>query len=187
MNFIEIAEKISENNGRLYFVGGYVKAVNERYSTGFDFKYIPDEGGPNKFRFEFGGAGAHNCLIFDYSQNRLYCYRQGTTIADTYAISSFASEDGWIRVDIDNNNVSRTQQIYINGVALTEYSSPNTLYYTASDNFPMRSVSFQLYGKGSVLLDNVATVRHTDSDLTKADAAIEAVKMYYGYFGYKNK
>ncbi len=165
-----------------YFVGGYVKAINHRYSAGFDFKYIPSEDASNIFRFEFAGAGALNCLVFDYAQDKLYCYRQGTTIADTYKISSFATEDGWVRVDVDNNNVSRTQQVYINGVALTQHPSPNTLYNTASDNFPMRSISFQLYGKGSVLIDNVAVVRHTDTDLTMADAAIEAVRMHYGYF-----
>lgn len=169
-----------------YFAGSWIKSVNERYSVGFDFKYIPDEAKANKFRFEFNGAGAMVCLVFDYEVDKLYYYVQATSSAHTYAISDFVGEDGWIRVDAVHNNVSRTQDVYINGKPLYYLPTAGTLYNTVTDASPLRSVSFQLYGSGAVLLDNVGTVKYTDNDYTKVNAAIEAVKMTYVYYAKRN-
>ncbi len=156
---------------------GATQVGSQRYSTGFDLNVA--ELGEGSFTFTMNGAIAHHQLTF--TKNTVKVYVDKTT--KTYEITP--DENGWIRVDIDSNWAARSQNIYINGEALTG-TLKNMIYTSANTNGyggdAYRTFTFAINGAGTVLLDNLTAAKHSESPYQPAimaDAGLKAVELFY--------
>lgn len=158
-----------------YSAGGAIAA--QRFITGFDLNL--NQLGEGKFTVEMNGALTYQKLVF--TQNTVTVSVDNTT--KVYEITPDAN--GWIRVDVDNNWAARSQNIYVNGVALTG-TLKNMIYTSANTNghggSPYRTIVFTINGAGSVLLDNITASKHVETlrqPAIMADAGLKAVELFY--------
>lgn len=129
-----------------------------------------------------------------YSRFRFYC---AYPIADVYikngqigiGLNNSSSPErvwydvdtsDWMRIDIDTNFTSRTNDIYVNGVKLNSVPLTNWTYYaTGNVENLVRTIRFDTNGTSEILLDNISVTCATNADKTKAEAAINAATVYF--------
>lgn len=166
------------NGATVSLVPGKTAGSQFRHTTGFDFKFSPANE-TDSFTFDMNGACPIGKIVVTKNKVRVYqdVYTNGGLYTD-YTVST----EGWIRVDIDTNMASRTQEIFINGVSLTgafKNGAYSQQYKSHAVSNSLRFLKFTAKGCTPVYIDNIAAVGHTNDDRSLADAGVKAAQVFY--------
>ena len=144
----------------------------QRFATGFDVKLLK-----GKLEFEMNGVLPYERLVLE--DNRIDVYTEETK-KESFEITP--GDDGWIRVDVDTNWAARSQNIYVNGQALSDMPMKNMMYTTmnkSSIGAALRYIDIKLGSGASALIDNIAVTKFQSTNMAMADAGIKAAQLFY--------
>lgn len=172
--------KLTDSTGTaVSLVPGNASGAQYRYTTGLDIKFAP-ENNTDSFKFSIAGAIRHLEIII--TKNNLRVYEDAYVYTNKYRDYAINTND-WIRIEIDTNMASRTQEVFVNGVSVTNGPIKNGTYTqqykTNVTNNTLRFLHFAATGETSAYIDNIAVAGHTNTDRSLADAGVKGAQVFY--------
>ncbi|MGN1059875.1 MAG: immunoglobulin-like domain-containing protein, partial [Clostridia bacterium] len=136
---------------------------------------------PGKYYYQVEGNGQCVSVVFDFSQAVnpvLGLYRGGYSVAAQYTMPQAVIDSNWFHIDIDMNVISRSYDLYINGVKINQVPAAMNNAYRGDNGTlgaaPMRKINLRFDAPGTIYMDNVSVSEYTDADQNLAEAAVNA-------------
>ncbi|MBE7032763.1 MAG: hypothetical protein E7406_00860, partial [Ruminococcaceae bacterium] len=174
----KFSDTADEKTSKVSLFAG-VEPTAQRFATGFDVKLDNGE----SLTFEMLNAYVHHRFVITNNSITVSV----DTEEETFAIAPDAN--GWIRIDVDSNWVARSQNVYVNGVAVTALPLKNMIY-TAANNTDatkptghlasaLRWFDLTVSDGAEVLVDNIAVTLYSSGGIIRTDAAVKAAQLFY--------
>ncbi len=186
MTYIADAERNSvvaklENNGasegRIELFYTYAGSNESRYFTHCDMKFTENKA----YHFRINGPGNVVDVRFDLSSNSLYIYtRQGNQRAIYFPLPAEIEANKWFSLDVDLNLMSRSYIVYINGEQIGSIPAESVNASNVGSS-PFRAIYFQLPAEAAMYIDNLSVREDSSADRIKANAAVNAAMLTYGF------
>lgn len=146
---------------------------------------------PGRYYFQVEGNGVSAAAVFDFSGAKptLSLARGSYGAYASYAMPQKIKDGDWFHIDINMNVISRSYDVFIDGVKLNPIPSAMNNAYDGRDrkpgkigSAPMRKISLRFDAPGTMYMDNVSVSEFTDADQSMAEAAVNAALITFaGY------
>ncbi len=171
--------KLTDSTGTaVSLVPGNAGGAQYRYTTGLDIKFTP-ENSTDSFTFAISASIEHSKIVI--TKNNLRVYEDAYVYPNQYSDYEVDTND-WIRIEIDTNMASRTQEIFVNGISLTGVLKNGTYtqqYKTSVTTNTLRWLKFTANGNTPVYIDNIAVAGQTNANRSLADAGVKGAQVFY--------